>query len=501
MSEAASARALEPLLRGWLPRQRWFAGKGRAIARIEVVSAAELLPPGTSPRLLHLLVDVDDDCYQLLLGLRRTLPPALAPALIGRVEAGASGAYAGLTVYEGLGDPRLAGLLLERLRTPGQLGPLRFARDEDVRIPAGLAPRPLSGEQSNSSLIYGDTFILKVFRRVGPGTNPDLELPRALAGAGCARVPAPVAWYEAEPPGPAGTGEPLTLGVLQPYLRGSDDGWQLALRRLGAGDAFTDEAYEMGRATAEVHSALAAALPTVRLGPAETARLAAAMTARLASTVREVPALRPYEAGLRAAFDALALVPGGRGGRGGWAQRIHGDLHLGQTLRAADGSWRLIDFEGEPARPLAERRCPEPAVKDVAGMLRSFDYAARSHEPWSPAWAEACRAAFCSGYAATTGRDPREDPVLLRAFETDKAVYEARYEYRHRPDWLHVPMAAIRRLAAGGEAAVNPATSRAPADRPPRRSRTPGPAKPANNPAPGSLPTPHRPQPPRRPHT
>ncbi|MEV7416929.1 maltokinase [Streptomyces sp. NPDC089919] len=502
MSEAASARALEPLLRGWLPRQRWFAGKGRPIGHISVVSAAGLLPPGVSPRLLHLLVDVDGDCYQLLLGLRRTLPPALAPALIGRVGP-EPGPYAGLTVYEGLGDPRLAGLLLERLRTPGALGPLRFGRDGAADIPAGLAPRPLSAEQSNSSLIYGDAFILKVFRRVGPGTNPDLELPRALAGAGCARVPAPVAWYEAERPGNPPGGEPLTLGVLQPYLRGSDDGWQLALRRLGAGRAFTDEAHALGRATAEVHSALAQALPTVRLGPAETARLAAAMTARLAATVREVPALRPYEAGLRAAFDALAKAPGGRGGLGGWAQRIHGDLHLGQTLRAADGSWRLIDFEGEPSRPLADRRRPEPAVRDVAGMLRSFDYAARSHEPWSPAWAEACRAAFCTGYAATTGRDPREDPVLLRAFETDKAVYEARYESQHRPDWLHVPMAAVRRLAAGGEAAVNPATSRAPSDRPPRRTRASGPAHPSPGPAPGSLPTPtpHRPQPPRRPHT
>ncbi|WP_063753343.1 hypothetical protein [Streptomyces sp. NRRL S-87] len=501
MSEAASARALIPLLRGWLPRQRWFAGKGRPLTRIEVVSAADLLPPGVSPRLLHLLVDVDGDTYQLLLGLRATLPPALAPALIGRVGPDADpGPYAGLTVYEGLGDPRLAGLLLERLRTPGALGPLRFGHDPGAAIPAGLTARPLSGEQSNSSLIYGDAYILKVFRRVGPGTNPDLELPRALAGAGCTRVPAPVAWYEAELPGVA---EPLTLGVLQPYLRGSDDGWQLALRRLGSGLPFSDEAYALGRATAEVHSALAEALPTVRLGPAETARLAAAMTQRLAATVREVPALRPYEAGLRAAFDALAMAPGGPSGRGGRAQRIHGDLHLGQTLRAVDGTWRLIDFEGEPARPLADRRSPEPAVKDVAGMLRSFDYAARSHEPWSPAWAEACRGAFCAGYAATTGRDPREDPVLLRAFETDKAVYEARYEYRHRPDWLHVPMAAIRRLAAGGEAAVNPVTSRAPSDRPPRRTGAPGPARPASNPMPtqSSLPTPHRPQPPRRPHT
>ncbi|MDX6764669.1 phosphotransferase, partial [Streptomyces sp. F8] len=355
---------------------------------------------------------------------------------IGHAE---DGPYAGRAVYEALGDPRLAAMLLERLRSPGVLGPLRFDRDPATPVPAGLTPRPLSGEQTNSSLIYGDSFILKVFRRVGPGVNPDLELPRALAAAGCARVPAPVAWYEAEPPG----GDTLTLGVLQPYLRGSDDGWQLALRRLGSGEDFTAEAHALGRATAEVHSALAAALPTVALGPEQTARLAAGMTARLAATAREVPALRPYEVGLRGAFDALAASRG----TGVAAQRIHGDLHLGQTLRTLDGSWSLIDFEGEPARPLADRRRPEPAVRDIAGMLRSFDYAARSHRPFAPAWADDCRAAFCEGYARTTGRDPREDPVLLRAYETDKAVYEARYESRHRPDWLHVPMAAIRRLS------------------------------------------------------
>ncbi|MCB5177881.1 phosphotransferase [Streptomyces sp. SMC 277] len=444
------------MLRAWLPAQRWFAGKGRDIRTLRLISAAELLPPGSSPGLLHLLLDVDGDCYQLLLGLRTGLPPALAPALIGRAE---QGPYAGHAVYEALGDPRLAALLLERLRAPGTLGPLRFDRDPLTLIPAGLQPRPLSGEQTNSSLIFGDAYILKVFRRVGPGVNPDLELPRALAAAGCARVPAPVAWYEAALPG----GEPLTLGVLQPYLRGSDDGWQLALRRLGSGADFTAEAHALGRATAEVHSALASALPVLALGPEQTARLAAGMTARLAATVREVPALRPYEAGLRQAFDALAAARGLTVS----AQRIHGDLHLGQTLRTADGSWALIDFEGEPARPLADRRRPEPAVRDIAGILRSFDYAARSHRPFAPAWADACRAAFCSGYAATTGRDPREDPVLLRAYETDKAVYEARYESRHRPDWLHVPMAAIRRLAA--------------------------PAPPHPHPHP-------RPQPPRRPH-
>ncbi|NEE45385.1 maltokinase, partial [Streptomyces sp. SID8455] len=133
-----------------------------------------------------------DDCYQILIGVRTSLPTTLAGALIGRVE---RGPLAGRTVYDALHDPRLADLLLERFRRPGTLGSLRFERT--ATIPAGLPPRVLDAEQSNSSLVYGDAYILKIFRRVFPGTNPDLELPLALAREGCDRVPAPVAWFEA----------------------------------------------------------------------------------------------------------------------------------------------------------------------------------------------------------------------------------------------------------------------------------------------------------------
>ncbi|PWS44238.1 maltokinase, partial [Streptomyces sp. ZEA17I] len=257
--------SLAPLLHAWLPRQRWFAGKGRPVTGFSLVSATEMLPlDGTAgPGLLHLLVRAEqpersarpaDDCYQLLIGVRTSLPTTLAAALIGRVE---HGPLAGLTAYDALHDPRLAGLLLERFRRPGTLGALRFERT--AAIPAGLAPRVLDAEQSNSSLVYGDAFILKIFRRVFPGANPDLELPLALAREGCERVPAPIAWFEA--PGP----EPLTLGVLQPFLHGARDGWQLALTALTAGRDFVPEARALGRATAEVHTALAKALPTPAL--------------------------------------------------------------------------------------------------------------------------------------------------------------------------------------------------------------------------------------------
>ncbi|MEU0136051.1 maltokinase [Streptomyces sp. NPDC006296] len=449
-STTALLPSLAPLLHEWVPRQRWFAGKGQPVTGFSLVAATEILPldaTATGPGLLHLLVRVHQpgstaahaqgDCYQLLLGVRTALPQRLAGARIGLV---AEGPLAGRTLYEGLHDPRVADLLLERFRNPGSLGPLRF--DRAGPVPAGLAPRVLDTEQSNSSLVYGDALILKIFRRVFPGTNPDLELPLALGREGCGRVPAPVAWFEA-----ATEQEPLTLGVLQPFLRGAQDGWQLALAALAAGRDFLPEAHALGRATAEVHTALAAALPTPPLAHDRTRHLVAGMVERLEAAARAVPALVPYVPGLRTAFDAVAAL-GGTGS--GWdAQRVHGDLHLGQTLRGDDGFWSLIDFEGEPARPLPERRSPQPTVRDVAGMLRSFDYAARSHHPWNPEWAARCRTAYCEGYARAAGSDPRDAPELLRAHETDKAVYEVLYEARHRPDWLPVPMAAIQRLAAG----------------------------------------------------
>ncbi|MFC5721279.1 maltokinase [Streptomyces gamaensis] len=461
--------SLVPLLAEWLPRQRWFAGKGRPITGFTLVAATELLPHRAgagAPGLLHLLVRAQqpgppaghpagsdllepsgpavlpgtDDCYQLLLGVQDVLPPQLAHAVVGRPHSGPLG---GRTVYEGLADPRLAALLLERLRVPGRLGPLRFTREEGVTISAGLTPRLLGAEQSNSSVVYGETYILKLFRRVCPGTNPDLELPRALAATGCARVPAPAAWFEAELPDEGGAA--MTLGVLQPYLPGSADGWQLALSALAVRADFAASARALGHATAEVHLALAEAMPTVVLRRPQLEHLAAAMTRRLDTAANAVPALRPYRAALRGAYEELAAL--GRAGRTWHAQRIHGDLHLGQALRTAeDGRWALIDFEGEPARPLAERCRPQPAARDVAGMLRSFDYAAAVGRAGGSAWPERARAAFCEGYASVHG-DPREEPQLLRAHETDKAVYEVFYEARHRPEWLPVPMSAIRRLA------------------------------------------------------
>ncbi|AZM63910.1 MULTISPECIES: maltokinase N-terminal cap-like domain-containing protein [unclassified Streptomyces] len=439
---AEPMESLTGLLREWLPLQRWFAGKDRPVTDLAVLSMTELFPG-----CLHVLVHAGHggvpapggaapagDCYQLLLGVREHPSPRLGKALIGRVL---DGRLSGLTVYDALHDPRAAQLLLERLRRPGAEGPLRFECDTAQEVPARLVPRLMTAEQSNSSLVYGDEYILKVFRRVQPGVNPDLEVPGALARQGCHRVPAPVAWFRTTHPFKA------TLGVLQPYLRNASDGWTLALDALASGDDFTAQAHALGRATADVHLALSSAFPIG--APGENGRTAAAMTERLTAAAHAVPVLQPFVPGLRTAFAALATCDAGPP-----AQRIHGDLHLGQVLRAGR-EWFVIDFEGEPSRPLTERRSAHSPVRDIAGMLRSFDYAARQRRPWRPEWARRCREAYCAGYAARAGWDPRKKHGLLRAYETDRAVYEVLYEARHRPDWLPVPMAAIERLAVRGD--------------------------------------------------
>ena len=255
------------------------------------------------------------------------------------------------------------------------------------------------------------------------------------------------------------------LAMLQEFFRTATDGWELAkisVRDLYAegdlhadevGGDFAGEAHRLGVATAEVHADLARALPTAVLGQPELARMAAEMRGRLDAALAAVPQLAEHATGLRVAFDALAGY-----GAGVPVQRVHGDYHLGQVLRTSH-RWVVLDFEGEPAKPLAERTQPDSPLRDVAGMLRSFDYAARhllTDHPYerhlsyrADEWAERNRDAFCDGYVDAGGQDPRADGVLLRAYEADKAVYEAVYEARNRPSWLPIPLASLARLTEG----------------------------------------------------
>jgi maltokinase len=382
-------------------------------------------------------------------GSRADLPQRLEHAVIGTDGK--------RILYDAAHDSELTHVLMQMLAGAEDENGLRCRHLPGTELETDLTSIVMGAEQSNTSIVFGDLYILKLFRKVAKGLNPDLEITRALHEAGSTAVVPPLAWLETDL-----DGEPTTLGMMQPFLRGASEGWALAVtsvRDLYAeadlhadevGGDFAGESERLGATTAEVHALLARVLPSRLADEAENAATAKQMHERLDAAVAVVPELAPYADGLRAAYDAVAALPGGVP-----VQRIHGDLHLGQALRVDDG-WKIIDFEGEPARPLSERTALMSPLRDVAGMLRSFDYAAQhllAEQPSSHGlayraneWAERNRDAFCDGYARACGRDPREDTVLLRAMELDKAVYEVVYEARNRPSWLPIPLGSIERL-------------------------------------------------------
>jgi maltokinase len=441
-----AGESLTGLLKAWLPSQRWFAGGG-TITDINLVSDARLA--SGDPELRHLMIRVGIGetavDYQVLVGLRPELPPELAPALIGRMS---DGRFA----YDALYDAELTRLLLRGIAQGQRSGSIRFMAEPGAVISDRLAGRPLSADQSNTNVVFGDQAILKVLRRPMAGRHPDLEIPAALTGRGSTIVPALLGWIENED-----DGEPTALAILSRYLPGARTAWDLATANIAAGQAdFTAQARALGRTTGEMHAELAQAFGTKALSPDALASLAAVMNADLDAAMITVPELRQYEADLRSCYRQLEQL-----GEAVPAQRIHGDYHLGQVLEA-DGRWVVLDFEGEPAIPLPRRQAFAPVLRDVAGMLRSFDYASR--QPFmdgtvqrradeairsqAQRWARDCQDAFCDGYASEYGMDPEESGYLLKAFLTQKAVYEAVYEARHRPGWLQIPISAIAEACA-----------------------------------------------------
>ena len=444
---------LPDLLMAWIPKQRWYGGKGRAVTQVVVVRSDDLVDhDGLSVKLMLIRVTPEQgksDLYQILLGERRgALPEALTHATIGESQ--------GVWFYDAVYDHQAAGVLLKRLAQGGQHGEITFTNAHPLE--QDLPNRVLGAEQSNTSLVYGDAYILKLFRRVQPGANPDIEVTLALSEAGSPHVARPLAWMDAEV-----EGQTTTLGLLQVFLKGASEGWASAtasVRDLFAeadlhpdevGGDFAAESERLGLATGEVHLLMAQTLPTGLADAAECAATARQLTERLAAALHIAPQLAPYAQALQAVYDEVAIRT-----EPVWVQRVHGDLHLGQVLRTQDG-WVLLDFEGEPTRPLAERTALMSPLRDVAGMLRSYDYAARyllaerggdAQLAYRAAeWAERNRQAFCDGYARAAGADPRDEPLLLRAFELDKAVYEVVYEARNRPSWLPIPVGSIERLA------------------------------------------------------
>jgi maltokinase len=437
----------------FLPRQRWFAASEMpvdvTVADVEVLRTAWPVVVWVEARVG---TGAAVDRYQVLVALRPSGEPA--PFLqghpdltLGELDTDAGPAYG----YDALVDPDLAVELVRRM-----------APDEHVER-ARLVP----GEQSNTSLVLDEHLFLKVFRRLHSGPNPEVEVTRELFERAFLHVVEPVAvWRRGD----------TDLAVLQGYLGGGVDGWAMALTSLrdlfavhetqpipiisdvapapqrvdpsAAGGDFSGEAERLGEMTAELHVAMA---DVFGHAPGD----ASAWADSIDDWLRRVQHPDIDRDGVRARIDALRRVDDP-----GPAIRVHGDYHLGQVMRTDEG-WYVLDFEGEPARSIEERRRPTSALKDVAGMLRSLHYASmvamferdEEHTHEAAAWERRNREAFLAGYlpkaraAGVVPDDPTAISVVLAAFETDKALYEVGYEQAHRPDWVRIPLAALRRLS------------------------------------------------------
>ncbi len=443
------------LLAPWISAQRWFASKANA-PQLRRIGGWDL-PSADARVTTHLIMDhsgAQPTLYQVPTTLRLEQLPDSDESLIGTFEDehGRVG-----YLYDGPHDSAYREAVMQMIVDGADAVPdgaeaegLRFDADaQDIEI---VGSRVLSGEQSNTSMIYDLAgpegtrgVILKVFRTLHHGENPDVVLEAAIARAGSTHVPRPVgaiagSWED------VGRAEGRAWGHLacaQEFLAGSEDGWRLALREASAGNDFTDRAFSLGAVTAEIHTTLAEVTPTQPATDADVGRTLASFERRLEMAVREVPAVAEFREAIERLYSAVSQAP--------WPplQRIHGDYHLGQVLVTPEDRWVVLDFEGEPLRPMTERSSPDFAVRDVAGMLRSFDYVAGSLGSTGEAeeWARACRRAFLDGYIERAGYDLRENRILLDAFEVDKALYEAVYEARNRPDWVAIPIAALQRLA------------------------------------------------------
>jgi predicted trehalose synthase len=458
----------ETALIEYVTRQRWYGAKSRTVSHSDVLDAITIRQ--ADPQLTLALVEMRFDTgaheiYQLLCS--------------GDPEEG---------TVDGLAeDAGIAREIVSAMRTgltlQGSEGVAEFFPADDFSAlgrELGEA-RLVSSEQSNSSVVFDDALILKVFRRLEPGINPELEMLRFLTEQGFRNIPALGGWY-------AYSGGPLTatLGLLQEYVAGAIGGWELALGEIAsAPESFLDRLGRLGEVTAHMHTALGADPSDPAFAPEEPSveslgLLTATVDEEIARVFLSLPdddeRLAPIFGRGEEVREQLRLLT--HAGSSGRVIRTHGDYHLGQTLwtrpgalgarelRPGDagfagiatshGDWVLLDFEGEPARPLAERRRKRSPLRDVAGMLRSFAYATTAAELTREAdvpgdWEERARERFLESYLETV--DPALLPPgdaaierLLAVFELEKAVYELRYELDNRPDWVGIPVAGIERL-------------------------------------------------------
>ncbi len=428
-------------LGSWLRAQRWFSVKGAdvtctALGGVELTGTGNR-SQGVRVRSLLVAVEAPSTGTQAVL----QVPLVLSPTSPGDGD-DVLVVHDGLAVRDGAGDPAFVAAWLATAD-----GPVA-----DIAVDPA-ASRVLTGEQSNTSVVLcgpdgaGPVGVLKVLRSLTPGDNPDVDVPRRLAEVGWDAVPRPLGWSRATWPG---AGTPGYLTALAQYVPDADDGFELACDHARRGASFAALAGDLGTVVAGMHQALLAAY-----GPADEAasdgagdgsgaRLAAVLRERFAWAAGQVPSLAEHADAVAARADALASRTGLPG-----RQRVHGDLHLGQVLRSRD-RWYVLDFEGEPLAPVEVRTRPDLALRDVAGVLRSFDYAAAVGGLTgvdADTWVTGCRAAFWDAYRAASA-----DPTLagcadvLRALELDKVLYEVVYESRNRPDWVAIPQHGLDRL-------------------------------------------------------
>jgi maltokinase len=435
----------EEALQEWIVDQRWFGSKAREVVNMGVL---DVVPLRLEPQpLASVLVEArfapgTHEIYQVPVGFGK----GSANGAITKAD--------GLTVYDALSDASQSLALLDLMRRDARLETEQAVSEfhwvEGAHDPgSGASVRAMGAEQSNSSVVFGDALTLKIYRRVEAGINPELELLRFLTEHEFASVPALAGWYEY-----TGTLMEATLGVMQEFLPDARDGWELALEDL---DAFLPWVRSLGEVTGELHTVLGSDSTDPAFAPEEPSSeslglLTATVDEEIERIFFELPdsdPLAPIAGRGEEVREQLRLLT--HVGAAGKVIRTHGDYHLGQTILTKRG-WVILDFEGEPARTLPERRRKRSPLRDVAGMLRSFAYAASASEVAPPEdWEARAREEFLDAYLETT--DPSLLPAarqgvdqLLSVFELEKAVYELRYELNHRPDWVRIPVASILRL-------------------------------------------------------
>lgn len=512
--EAPSADTLQAsILPQYLPKRRWFAGKEGPIDAVRIRYGVRFGTPSTPVLLseLEVLSDGVTSHYQLPFGLlpeeqiHSALPQQLALSRVRR------GRQVGLITDAFVQESFVRAVLRacqDDTRLPSSAGELRFECTEQL---AGLAlgedseVRYLSAEQSNSSVVIGECVVLKLIRRVNPGIHPELEMSAYLTAAGFANISPLLAWVSRVDE----QAQSHLLMIAQGYLSNQGDAWswtQNTLERAirdemeptqGSAEAHTDALSELsgfatllGQRLGEMHLLLAAPTADQAFAPrpsdtqdserwgrqinAELSRALELLAQHREQLDRESQALvddlQQQREGLAQHIEMLA-----RQAQGGLLMRVHGDLHLGQVL-VVQGDAYLIDFEGEPARPLDERRAKHSPYKDVSGVLRSFDYAAamilrsasavdlsdaarQARQRVARQYLHQSRHAFVEAYGLATAaiahawQHAEGERAALELFCLEKAAYEITYEADNRPGWLAVPLHGLHGLiSTWGEA-------------------------------------------------